>query len=145
MRQWLSRAPGLLVLCQGIFVVLIPGVLFPICEAAHLGWMGEYEPSMRCFWYGQAEILLGLCVATAGLGLLFRPTRDCSFAMGWMLLVLGGAVILISSNGVMGSTCGHAVSRCQIGTKPASRLAGGLTCVFGILLLIRSFRRSKAS
>jgi hypothetical protein len=145
MKQWLLRIPGLLVLLQGVFVVLIPGVLFPICESAHLGWVRDYEPSMRCFWYGQAEILLGLCVVMAGLGLLFRPTRDCCFGMGLMLLVLGLAIMLASCNGVMGSTCGHAVSRCQIGTKPASRLAGGLTCVFGILLLIGSFRRSKAS
>ncbi len=145
MRQWLSRIPGVIVLLQGVFVVLIPGVLFPICESAHLGWVQEYQPSMRCFWYGQAEILLGLCVVMAGFGLLFKPTRDCSFAMGLMLLVLGGAIILVSCNGVIGSTCGHAVSRCQIGTKPATRFAGGLTCVLGVLLLLGSLRRSKAS
>lgn len=145
MRQWLSRVPGSIVLLQGVFVVLIPGVLFPICESAHLGWVPEYQPAMRCFWYGQAEILLGLCVGMAGLGLLLRPTRDCGFAMGWMLLILGIAMVLASCDGVIGSTCGHAVSRCQIGTKPASRLAGGLTCVFGVILLLRSFRRPKAS
>jgi hypothetical protein len=135
----------MIVLLQGVFVVLIPGLLFPICESAHLGWVQNYEPFMRCFWYGQVEILLGLCVGMAGLGLLLRPTRDCCFAMGLILLVLGMAIILVSCNGVIGSTCGHAVSRCQIGTKPASRLAGGLTCVFGVILLIGSCRRSKAS
>ena len=144
MRQWLSRVPGLIVLLQGVFVVLIPGVLFPICESAHLGWVQEYQPTMRCFWYGQAEILLGLCVGMAGLGLLLRPTRDCGLAMGLMLVVLGMAIILVSCNGVIGSTCGHAVSRCQIGTKPASRLAGGLICLFGILLM-GFFRRPEAS
>jgi hypothetical protein len=144
MRQWLSRVPGLIVLLQGVFVVLIPGVLFPICESAHLGWVQEYQPTMRCFWYGQAEILLGLCVGMAGLGLLLRPTRDCGLAMGLMLVVLGMAIILVSCNGVIGSTCGHAVSRCQIGTKPASRLAGGLICMFGILLM-GFFRRPEAS
>ncbi|MCP4450716.1 MAG: DUF4418 family protein [Planctomycetes bacterium] len=145
MRQWFLRAPGLIVLLHGVFVVLIPCALFPICESAHLGWTPEYQPTMRCFWYGQAEILLGLCVCVAGLGLLLRPTRDCGFAMGLMLLVLGVGIVLVSCNGVIGSTCGHAVSRCQIGTKPASRLAGGLTCVFGAVLLARSFRRSGAS
>ena len=144
MRQWLSRVPGLIVLLQGVFVVLIPGVLFPICESAHLGWVQEYQPTMRCFWYGQAEILLGLCVGMAGLGLLLRPTRDCGLAMGSMLMVLGMAIILVSCNGVIGSTCGHAVSRCQIGTKPSSRLAGGLICLFGILLM-GFFRRPEAS
>lgn len=145
MSKWMLRAPGAVVSILGVLVVLIPGVLFPICESSELGWVQNFRPTMRCFWFGQAEILLGLCVCTAGLGLLLRPTRDCALAMGLMLLVLGTAIVLISCNGVIGSTCGHAMSRCQVGTKPATRMAGGLACLFGLILIIGSFRRSSAS
>ena len=99
MRQWFLRMPGLIVLLNGVFVVLIPGVLFPICESAHLGWTQGYQPSMRCFWYGQAEILLGLCVCVAGLGLCFRPTRDCGFAVGLMLLPVAAWLVLAPGDG----------------------------------------------
>ncbi len=145
MKHWLWILPGLLVLGGGIFITLTPVMLFPICEAEHLGWAGDFRPTMRCFWLGQAAILLGGCVAVAGLTLLLRPRRDSAFAVGCILLALGAAVILVSLDGVIGSLCGHAHSRCQIGTKPALRLAGGLTALLGTGLVFWSSRKSKSS
>ncbi|MFC1652292.1 DUF4418 family protein [Planctomycetota bacterium] len=143
MKSWLPCLPGLVVLLLGASVALIPVALFPICEADYLSWVTDFQPTMRCFWFGQAEILLGICVAVAGLALLLRPTRDCSFAVGWILIALGIAIFLVSLNGVIGSVCGHVNSRCQIGTKPAVRLAGGLTGFVGFVLLLWSLRKPR--
>jgi hypothetical protein len=145
MKPWLPYIPGLVVLLLGALVAATPVSLFPICEAAHLGWVSDYQPTMRCFWYGQTQILLGICVGAAGWALLLRRTRDCAFAVGWVLLALGAAIILVSCNGVIGSVCGHVSSRCQIGTKPASRIEGGLTCLIGGALLLWSLRKPKPS
>lgn len=145
MRRWQSHISGLAVLLLGLLVALIPVSLFPVCEAAHLGWVIDYQPSMRCFWYGQTEIILGLCVGVAGLALILRSTPDCRFAVGVALLALGVGIILVSCNGVIGSVCGHVNSRCQIGTKPASRWAGTLVCLTGGALLLWSLREPRSS
>ena len=145
MKKWLACLPGFGVLLLGVLVALIPVALFPVCESDHLGWVTEYRPTMRCFWYGQAEILLGICTSVAGLALLLRPTRDGGFVVGCILIALGAAIFLVSLNGVIGSVCAHAHSRCQIGTKPATRLAGGLTCLVGVGLLVWSLRKPRSS
>ncbi len=145
MKPWLPYIPGFVVFLLGAVVAATPVSLFPICEAEQLGWVRDYQPTMRCFWYGQAQILLGICVGVAGLALVLRRTPDCNFAVGWVLLALGAAIILVSCNGVIGSVCGHVNSRCQIGTKPASRWEGGLTCLVGVGLLLWSLRRPKSS
>jgi hypothetical protein len=145
MKKPLACLPGCGVLLLGVLVVLVPVTLFPVCEADHLGWVTDYQPVMRCFWYGQAEILLGICVGVAGVALLLRPSRDTAFAVGFVLLALGAAIVLVSLNAVIGSVCGHAQSRCQIGTKPATRLAGGLTCLMGVCLLLWSLRKPRSS
>lgn len=145
MKQWLPLLPGLGVMLLGIVIALTPVILFPICESDHLGWVTDFQPTMRCFWLGQAEILLGSCVAVAGLAFLLRPSRDGGFVLGWILLALGAVVILLSLNGVIGSVCGHVNSRCQIGTKPALRLLGGLACVVGGALLWWSLRKPRIS
>jgi hypothetical protein len=145
MNRLLWCVPGVAVLGLGVFIALTPGLLFPVCEADHLGWAGDFRPTMRCFWLGQTEMVLGACIAVAGVALLLRPGRDSAFVAGCMLLALGSAVILVSLNGVIGSLCGHPHSRCQIGTKPALRLAGAPTGLLGAGLLLRSMRQSKSS
>lgn len=139
-----SKSLSLGAIALGLFVVLAPGVLFPICEAEHLGFVTSFQPTMRCFWLGQTEIILGICIMGAGLILLVRPSRDSFFAVGLMLAVLGLAVIMVSLNVVIGSVCGHAHSSCQIGTKPALRLAGVLVIVTGIISLILSLRKPQS-
>jgi len=143
MKNWLYRTLGLCAFILGLFAALAPRLFFPICEAEHLGIVTSYEPVMRCFWFGQAEILLGICVAAAGLPLMLRPSRDTLFAVGPVLIALGAAVILVSLNIIIGSRCGHQHSSCQIGTKPAERLCGGLVVVLGTVLLVLSLRKKK--
>jgi len=140
-----SNSLGLGVVILGLFVALAPKMLFPICEAEHLGIVGSYQPTMRCFWMGQTEILLGICIIVAGLIPILRPGPDTLFAVGLMLVVLGLAVIMVSLNVIIGSVCGHQHSSCQIATKPAERLAGGLIMLVGIVSFFLSLRRPQPS
>ncbi len=79
-------------------------------------------------------MLLGGLVAIVGVILLLRSTRDTRFVLGVVLGGLGLVIILATLNSVIGSTCGHANSLCQIGTKPAERIAGALLIIFGLIL-----------
>ncbi len=127
----------------GLSVAFIPKYIFPICESDNLGFFSSYQPVMRCFWFGRAEILFGLLVVLAGLILFYRPTPDTHFALGALLIGLGLAIILVSVNAVIGSTCGHKGSLCQIGTKPAERIAGAIVIVSGLILAVFLGNRNK--
>lgn len=144
MKKCLPFLPGFGIALVGVLVVVIPGVLLPICEAEPLGWVTSFRPTMRCFWMGQAVILLGCCVVVAGIVLLIRLNRDTGFAIGLLLLALGAALILVSLNAIIGSVCGHQHSPCQVGTKPGVRLAGGLICLYGLGLWLWSLKRQPA-
>ena len=96
---------------------------------------------MRCFWFGRIESFLGGLVVLAGLILLFRPTPDTHFAIGALLIGLGLVIVLVSLNMVIGSTCGHIRSICQIGTKPAERIAGSLVTILGLILVVLSSKK----
>ena len=137
----LPRRLGVSIAVLGLLVALIPKWLLPICEHSALGLVpGDYHPTMRCFWFGQAEILLGMCVAVAGLILIIRPVRDAQFSVGALLLPLSVAIFVVSLNSVIGSLCGHPNASCQVGTKPAERLAAGALVILGIIALLSSFR-----
>lgn len=136
MRNRLSRVLAIFIIFLGLSVAFIPKYIFPICESDNLGFFSSYQPVMRCFWFGRTEILFGLLIILAGLILFYRPTPDTHFAIGALLIGLGLAIILVSVNAVIGSTCGHKGSLCQIGTKPAERIAGALVIVSGLILAV---------
>jgi hypothetical protein len=126
----------------GLSAALIPWFIFPVCEANHLGFANSFQPTMRCYWFGQVEIVLGSLVAFTGLIMLFLPKRDVGLVSGLILIGLGIAVIAVSTNAIIGSTCGHSHSLCQIGTKPAERIAGGLVILMGFGLVVSSRKGS---
>lgn len=143
MRSRVARVLAALIVILGLSAVFVPKYVFPICEADHLTSFSSYQPAMRCFWFARAEILLGLIVALAGLLLLFRPTPHTQFAIGAVLIVMGLVIILVSTNAVIGSTCGHARSICQIGTKPALRIVGVIVAVLGVIMAASNAKRCK--
>ncbi len=143
MRVGLSRVSAIFIMLLGLSVAFIPKYIFPICESDNLRFFNSYQPVMRCFWFGRAEILFGLLVVLAGLILFYRPTPDTYFSIGALLIGLGLAIILVSVNAVIGSTCGHKGSLCQIGTKPAERIAGALVIVSGLILAVFPGKRYK--
>ncbi len=136
MRLRTSRFFATIIVALGLAVSLIPKYIFPICESAHLGFSSSYQPVMRCFWFGQVELFLGGLVVLSGLILFFRPTHDSRFAISALLVGLGLVIVLASVNAFFGSTCGHANSFCQIGTKPAERIAGVLVMILGFIMMV---------
>ena len=143
MKIKLSRVLAIFITLLGLGVAFIPKYIFPICESDNLGFFNSYQPVMRCFWFGRTEILFGLLVVLAGLILFYRPTLDTHFSIGALLIGLGLAIILVSVNAVIGSTCAHKGSLCQIGTKPAERIAGALAIVFGLIMVVFPGKRYK--
>ena len=141
MRTGVSRGLATVVVALGLSVVFIPKYIFPICESGHLAFSSSYQPIMRCFWFGRVELLLGGLVVLSGLILFFRPTPDSHFAIGALLVGLGLAIVLASVNAFFGSTCGHANSICQIGTKPGERIAGVLVMISGFILMVLAGKR----
>ncbi len=141
MRTSVSKVLAGLVVVLGLSAALIPKYIFPICESANLGFSSSYQPIMRCFWLGRVELLLGGLVALVGAILFFRPTRDSRVVLGFVLAGLGLVIVLTTINSVIGSTCGHANSMCQMGTKPAERIAGVSVIITGVILAARSWNR----
>ncbi|MBW8003426.1 MAG: DUF4418 family protein [Planctomycetes bacterium] len=139
-----SRVVAVIVAVLGLSVALIPKYIFPICESGNLGFFSSYSPIMRCFWFGRIELFMGGLVVLCGLTLFFRPTPDSHFAIGALLIGLGVVIILVSMNVVIGSTCGHKGSLCQIGTKPAERIIGIIIIISGLTLTISNIKRYKA-
>jgi len=136
MKIKLSRVLAAIIVVLGLAVACIPKFIFPICESGDLGFFSSYQPIMRCFWFGRIELFLGGLVVLSGLILFFRPTLDSHFAIGALLVGLGLVIIMVSLNTVIGSTCGHVRSICQIGTKPAERIAGALVTIIGLILVV---------
>ncbi|MBW8003005.1 MAG: DUF4418 family protein [Planctomycetes bacterium] len=141
MKISLSRALATVIVVLGLSVAFIPKYVFPICESGNLGFFNSYQPTMRCFWFGRMELLLGGLVVLCSLIIFFRPTPDTHFAIGALLIGLGLVILLVSLNTVIGSTCGHRNSICQIGTKPAERIAGALVTISGLILVVFRSKR----
>ncbi len=143
MKIGLSRILAIVIVVLGLSVAFIPKYIFPICDSGNLGFFNSFQPTMRCFWFGRMELFLGGLVVLSGLILFFRPTPDSHFAIGALLIGLGLVIISVSVNAVIGSTCGHKGSLCQIGTKPAERIAGALVIVSGLILAVFPGKRCK--
>jgi hypothetical protein len=133
--------PGIVIVLLGLFVVLVPAVIFPTCETQIETAAGGTVP-MRCFWSGRAEIGIGALIAASGLLMLaFRPALvRAGIAVATALLgVLG---ILIPT--VLIGGCESPMMDCNTTTFPAVIVANSLivvVCVITALVLARSDRR----
>ena len=122
-------------------MAVVPRYVFPICEAGQLSPFGSYDPVMRCYWFAKAGFLLAALVIVTGSVMILRPVAGVRFACGIVLGALGAGVILVSLNAFIGSICSSS-HPCQLGTKPAARLLGGVIAAVGLLSLLLSARRT---
>ena len=136
-----ARVLAAIAAALGLLIALTPRFIFPVCEAGYLGAAATYSPVMRCFWFAQAEFLIGALAVLASLVILLRPSPEIRGAVGVVLVGLGIAAILLSLDAVIGSTCGHGNAICQIGTKPAVRAAAGAMVLVGLGLSLPLRRR----
>ena len=141
MKIGFSSALATVIVVLGLSVAFTPKYIFPLCESGNLALFSSYQPVMRCFWFGRMELFLGGLVVLSGLILFFRHTPDSNFAVGALLIGLGLVILLVSLNTVIGSTCEHMHSLCQIGTKPAERISGALVTILGVILVVFSGKR----
>lgn len=120
---------GLLNAFLGLFVVLTP-VLLPVCQGMLELANGNKVP-MRCHWTAQAEMLLGALILIAGLIQAFAANPDARRALSQMVTFLGLAVVLTPIFII--PTCTNPDMACNVGTKPALLILGGLTILAGLI------------
>ena len=135
------RSLAIAAVLLGLLVAIAPRLIFPVCQIDLFSTGSAPEPRMRCFWFAQAELLIGGAIMLAGLAAAWRPGRDAAFLAGLVLTGLGAAAMLVSCNAVIGSMCAHpGGALCQTGTKPAERIIGGLVIITGLALVAASFK-----
>ena len=113
----------------GLLIVATPWLL-PVCEGL-LELVSGMTVPMRCHWTAQAEILLGSLVTIVGLLLAFSVEKETYRKLSLIVLVLGIIVILTPIYFL--PTCMSPDMACNLGTKPALILLGGITLLFGLI------------
>lgn len=141
-RRSLAAAAVLL----GLLVALTPRLIFPVCQIDLFSTGSAPGLRMRCFWFAQAELLIGGAIVLTALAAAWRPRCDAAFVAGIVLAGLGAAALLVSFNAVIGSMCAHpGGALCQVGTKPAERIIGTLVIITGLALVAASFAARRGS
>lgn len=119
---------GLIVAVVGILIILTP-IVFPVCHGLLELVSGKKVP-MRCFWTARAEYILGALVLIAGLMIAFLKNADSRRRLSHMVGFLGAAVILTPLYII--PTCMDPEMSCNVATKPALLILGGITLILGL-------------
>ena len=129
------RVIGALLVLLGIMVILVPWVIFPVCEMT--GLYVETTTGMKfpmpCGWSARADSGLGALIAVAGGLLMARNTRDTRQAVGVFSIALGALVILFPT--VLIGMCKVATHPCRMTTLPALEILGVAVIITGGYLL----------
>lgn len=120
---------GLVTAAIGFLIVIVPNWVLPVCEGLLELTNGKHVP-MRCFWTARAEMVLGGLVLVSGLLLAFLISTEARQRLNHMVVFLGLAVILTPLYII--PTCMDPDMACNVGTKPALLLLGGITMVLGL-------------
>ena len=118
---------GLLNSGLGLLIILTP-VLLPVCQGLLELANGNKVP-MRCHWTAQAEMILGGLILIAGLIQLFMTKYD-THSLNLQVAFMGLAVFFIPL--ILIPTCTNPDMACNVGTKPALLILGGITFLTGI-------------
>lgn len=120
---------GMLTVATGLLIVLTPNWLLPVCQGLLELASGKQVP-MRCFWTARAEMVMGGLILLAGLMLAFIGSAEGRRRLSHQIAFLGLATILIPLFII--PTCDNPDMACNVGTKPALLLLGGITLVLGL-------------
>lgn len=126
---------GLLIAVTGLLIIITPNWLLPVCEGLLELVNGKQVP-MRCFWTARAEMVIGALVLIAGLLVAFANSPEARQRLNHQVAALGLFTILTPL--IIIPTCMNPDMDCNVGTKPALILLGGLTLALGIFGSIRA-------
>jgi hypothetical protein len=110
-------------------LIALTHLVFPVCQGLLTLENGKTVP-MRCFWTARAEMTLGALLFLTGLVILFTQGSEGRQRLNHLVALLGLAVILTPL--VIIPTCANPEMSCNIGTKPAWLISGGLTLLLGL-------------
>ncbi len=120
---------GLVVAFVGILIILTP-IVFPVCQGLLELVSGKKVP-MRCVWTARAEYMLGALILISGLMITFLKNADSRRRLSHMVGFLGAAVFLTPLYII--PTCIDPEMSCNVGTKPALIILGGITFLLGLI------------
>lgn len=120
---------GLITAAVGLLIIVTPNWILPVCQGLLELADGKHVP-MRCFWTARAEMVMGGLVLLSGLLLAFVGSVEGRRRLNHMVAFLGLAVILIPLYII--PTCMNPDMACNVGTKPALLLLGGITLALGL-------------
>lgn len=125
-----SRTLAILIAVTGLFIIITPNWILPVCEGL-LDLVNGKQVPMRCFWTARAEMVIGGLVLLSGLLLAYVKNAEARRRVSHQVLFLGAATILIPLYLI--PTCMNPDMACNVGTKPALLLLGGLTLLLGFV------------
>ena len=92
----------------GLFVILAPSVLFPICES---------EKKMACFYTKQAEIGLGVFISALGVVYFFLKNKNIRLGIAIAEFFISGLVLAYPLK--LTGLCKMSDMACRVKTLPA--------------------------
>ena len=123
----------------GTLAVLVPWVIFPVCDAAIATASGGLVP-MKCHWAGRAAGGVGGVIFFAGLVLALLRAPGLRAGVGLMLLPLGGLLFLVPTRLI--GVCPSEMMLCRLGTLPALCLLAVMTMLVGLAVFLRQKKRA---
>jgi hypothetical protein len=89
---------------------------------------------MKCFWSARAEIIAGVPLIALGVLLFLARRKETIRVIGVLTTIIGVLTLLIPTTLV--GTCANSAMVCNTEMKPTLLIAGGLTIVLGIAVVV---------
>ncbi|MBT7190509.1 MAG: DUF4418 family protein [Anaerolineae bacterium] len=119
---------GIVVAVLGLLIVITPIVL-PVCESLLELANGKQVP-MSCHWTARAEMIFGALIVVVGLMIAFLKKPGERQRLYHQVAFLGLVTILTPLFII--PTCMHPDMACNVATKPALIILGGIVLLVGL-------------
>jgi len=119
---------GIVTVVLGLLIVVTP-IILPVCQGLLELASGKQVP-MSCHWTARAEMLLGVLVMIVGLMIAFLKNPGQRQRLYHQVALLGAATILTPIFII--PTCMNPDMACNIATKPALIILGGIVLLVGL-------------
>jgi len=122
---------GVLLVILGILVILVPWIIFPVCEmeGSYVVTAAGAKLPMTCGWTARAESGVGALIVVAGGLLIARSSAETRQAVGIFSIAMGALVVLFPT--VLIGMCKVATHPCRMTTLPALEVLGVIVIIIG--------------